>query len=383
MRIAFCSNFLSSHQRPLCDALYASEECDFRFIASMPLSETRKAMGWQEEVTPYVIETYRSEAAYQKALDYVKTSDVVIVSGDEETSFFKIAIENKNTLVFRCCERCYKRGRWRAVSPKGIKIRWNSYYKYPKESLYMLCSSAYAAGDYAVLGSYFGRTYKWGYFTAVKDLDIEKSLNLKDETYIFWAGRMLELKHPEKAIQVAAYLRERNIPFRMELAGDGPKFVWVQKLIREKDLTGCVSLLGGLSQEETYTHMSKAGIFLATSDYGEGWGAVVGEAMSRGCAVVACEAMGATPFLIKDGQNGFSYRKGNEKKLCRTVEHLMTDGEMQRNIGRQAYETMETQWNPKVAAQRLIQLVTEIRKGNKRPFVEGPCSKAYIFRKGR
>ncbi len=383
MQIAFCSNFMSSHQRPLCDSIYGSTGCDFRFIASKPLSETRKAMGWEEEQAPYVIASYDSEAAYQDAVDYVKNSDVVIISGDQEDAFFKVAIKNKEAIIFRCCERIYKKGRWRAISPRGIKNRWNSYYKYPKQNLYMLCSSAYAAGDFALLGSYLDRTYKWGYFTEVEDMEAKRTLDQKDEHYIFWAGRMLDWKRPESAICVAAYLKERNIPFRMGLAGDGSMREKLQHLIEEKGLTEQVQLLGSLSQEKTCDHMRKASIFLATSNYEEGWGAVVSEAMSRACAVVACEAMGSVPFLIRDRHNGYSYPNGDEKKLCQAVEQLLTSDALRRSMGQHAYETMNNLWNPKIAAQRLIQLATAIRNGDRWPFEEGPCSKAHIFRKGR
>lgn len=383
MKIAFCSNFLSAHQRPLCDALYGSDDCEFRFIATKPLSNTRRAMGWKEEHASYVIASYESDVAYQNAVDYVNHSDVVMISGDEETAFFKIAIKNKNTVIFRCCERIYKQGRWRAISPKGLLLRWNSYYKHPKKNLYMLCCGAYTAGDYALLGSYLGHTYKWGYFTKVEELDISQALDEKEPNLIFWAGRMLDLKHPESAVLVAEHLKECGIPFRMELAGDGPERERIQKLITEKALNEQVCMLGMLSQEETRARMQKASIFLATSDYHEGWGAVVSEAMSYGCSVVGCEAMGAVPFLIRNGQNGFSYPNGKVTQLCNTVVQLLTDNALRYQIGLGAYETMTTLWNPIITANRLIQLAKAIRSGTKQVYFDGPCSKAYIFRKER
>ena len=382
MQIAFYSNFISAHQRPLCDAIYESSGCNFRFIAAKPLSETRKAMGWQEENVPYVIPSY-DKTRQQEAVDFVKGADVLIISGDDETEFFKLAIQNKNTLIFRCCERPYKRGRWRVFSPTGLKLRWNGYFKHPKKNLYLLCSSAYAAGDYALLGSYLGRCYKWGYFIKVEPLDTEKTIAEKEENYIFWAGRLLDWKRPDLAIDVAAHLKKNNIPFRMELAGDGPMREELQRQIVEKGLSQQVQLIGNLSQEETVLHMQRAGIFLATSNYQEGWGAVVGEAMSRACAVVACDAMGAVPFLIKDGQNGFCFSNKDKKKLCYTVEQLLKDNTLRCQVSQRAYETMATLWNPTVAAQRLLRLLESIKAGAMATYADGPGSKAHIFRKGR
>lgn len=381
MRIAFCSNFLSAHQKPLCDVLYKKTNYEFRFIATSPLSETRKAMGWNEENTPYVIASYKNDEAYEEAIQFIKEAAVVLIGSDDDTEFFRLAVKNTHTMIFRCCERVYRRGRWRVISPKGIKKRWNTYYKYPKNRLYMLCASAYTAGDYALLGSYIGRCYKWGYFTEVECIDISKILDEKDQNLIFWAGRMLELKHPELAIQVAEYLVRRNIPFQMEIAGSGPKLDWMKHQIQVRGLTDCVHLLGVLPQKEIFNRMRKASIFLATSDYGEGWGAVINEAMSNGCAVVACNAMGAVPFLVKDGENGFSYRYRDKRKMCCSIERLLVDQGLCRQIGLQAYKTMSTLWNPNVAADRLLHLISML-EGGLTPYENGPCSRAYLFREG-
>jgi glycosyltransferase involved in cell wall biosynthesis len=383
MKIAFCSNFLSSHQRPLCDAIYESTGSNFRFIASKPLSETRKSMGWKEEVVPYLIRSYTDGASYQEALDYVTDADVLIISGDDENEFLKIAIKNPQMIIFRCSERPYKNGRWRMLSPKGLIIRWNSYYKYPRRNLYMLCCSAYAAGDYALLGSYLARCYKWGYFTKVEAKDVETTIAQKKENFIFWAGRLLDWKQPELALVVASYLKKRNISFQMSLAGDGPMRQRLQDQISALGLSDYVQLVGMLSQEEIRHQMQCASIFLGTSNYQEGWGAVIGEAMSCACAVVACDAMGAVPFLIRDGQNGYTFRNGNKYKLCQSVEKLIGDKHLRCQIGMRAYETMTTLWNPNIAAERLLQLVETIKSENSIVFQDGPCSKAHIFRKGR
>lgn len=383
MKIAFYSNFLSSHQSPLCNALYDKEGCEFRFIASRSLSETRKAMGWGEEVTPYVIESFKNDESYQEALSFVKDADVLLYGSDEETEFFRIAVKSKKTVIFRLSERVYRKGRWRAISPRGLKRRWDTYYKYPKKNVYLLCASAYAAGDYALLVSYIGRCYKWGYFTKVDTLDSAAVMSKKESGSIFWAGRLLQCKHPELLLQVAEHLRQKHLPFKIKVAGDGPLREELQKQIDARNLSNYICLLGILSQEETHQHMQKAEIYVATSDYEEGWGAVINEAMSRCCAVVACDAMGAVPFLIKEGENGFSYRYGDNQKLCHSVEQLLLNSNLRHQLGTAAYQTMQNLWNPAVAAERLYQLAKAKIENTEISFTNGPCSKARIFRKER
>jgi glycosyltransferase involved in cell wall biosynthesis len=60
-----------------------------------------------------------------------------------------------------------------------------------------------------------------------------------------------------------------------------------------------------MAPEAVRDHMEAADIFLFTSDFNEGWGAVLNESMNSACAVVASHAIGSVPFLLKDGENGF------------------------------------------------------------------------------
>ena len=164
MRVTFISNFMSHHQQPFCDAMAAEAGVDFTFVAMKPLSQNRRNMGWEEAAAlPYEIRSYESEEARGRALDAVRGSDTVIFGYDAADEFFKTFMKETRGIAIRCSERLYKNGRWRAISPRGLWLRFKTYGKYPKKRMYLLCSSAYAAGDYALLGSYRGRCYRWGY----------------------------------------------------------------------------------------------------------------------------------------------------------------------------------------------------------------------------
>lgn len=73
----------------------------------------------------------------------------------------------------------------------------------------------------------------------------------------------------------------------------------------------CVSLIGNMPNDEILALMQKSHIFIFTSDRNEGWGAVLNEAMSNGCAVVASNMIGAAPYLIKQGENGYIFKSGD------------------------------------------------------------------------
>ena len=152
--------------------------------------------------------------------------------------------------------------------------------------------------------------------------------------------------------------------------------------ICEEGLSDCVELLGAMKPEQVRAHMEKSSVFLFTSDFEEGWGAVLNEAMNSGCAVIASHAIGAAPYLVKDGENGLLYRNGDMEDLYCKVVDLLTNPERQRQLGEKAYYTMVSCWNPQEAARRLIKLAQSICSGDSKPeiFQEGPGSRAPILK---
>ncbi|MBR2037148.1 MAG: glycosyltransferase family 4 protein, partial [Lachnospiraceae bacterium] len=119
-----------------------------------------------------------------------------------------------------------------------------------------------------------------------------------------------------------------------------------------------------------------ADIYLTTSDYQEGWGAVINEAMNSGCAVVANKAMGAASYLIDHGRNGFLYHNGKKQELFECVKKLLEDARLRETMGRFAYQTILEEWNGNVAADRVYKLAEDFLAGRK-PIVykAGPLSK--------
>ena len=139
LRVTFISNFITHHQRPFCDAMNAREDVTFTFVAQKPLSDIRKGMGWQEsEALPYEIRAYESEGERARALDAVRESDVAIFGYDRADEFFTTFMNETKGIAVRCSERLYRRGRWRALSPRGILLRRKTYGQYNKKRMYLL-----------------------------------------------------------------------------------------------------------------------------------------------------------------------------------------------------------------------------------------------------
>ncbi len=380
MKIIFLSNFLNHHQLPLCKAFSEKENIEFTFIATTPTFEEQLKLGYAEMNKSYnfVVRTY--EDAAQNALAYrlCEEADVVII-GSAPESYIKKRLQEKK-LTFRYSERVYKRKPpFYEMLPRAVKYYWkHGRYK----ELFLLCSSAYTAADYAKTRTYINKTYKWGYFPEVKQYKaIESVISEKKKHTLLWVGRLLDWKHPEAPVLIAQKLHEEGYNFELNIIGIGQMEEQIRVIIKKIGLEDKIHLLGAMPPENVRTHMEQAEIFMFTSDRNEGWGAVLNEAMNSGCACVASNMIGAAPFLIEDGKNGFMYKDGDIEDLYAKVKFLIDNPEKRAEMGAEAYKTMAEEWNAENAAERFVALAQAILDGNKSPdlFETGICSKADIL----
>lgn len=242
----------------------------------------------------------------------------------------------------------------------------------------MLCASAFTASDVAKVFAYPDKCFKWGYFTKVEEFDIEKKLIEKrdEKVRIMWCARFIAWKHPELAVILAKRLKDSGYSFVIDMFGSGKELENTKQLAKQLGVEDVVEFRGNVQNAEILQEMRKHDIFLFTSDRNEGWGAVLNEAMSNGCAVVASNEIGSVPFLVKDGENGLIFKSKSADSLYKSVKYLIDNPQEREIISLKAYETMQNVWSPANAAQRLLQLMNGLLNGQNIEFADGPCSKA-------
>ena len=378
MKVVFISNYLNHHQIPFCTEMRRELGEEFCAVFTEEMERERTQMGWQaEEAKPYELRLYESAETRASAKKRIDDADVVIL-GSAPVALVSGRLKN-HKLTFKYSERFYKKGKPLKRFPRDAVSAWLHHGRFQKYPFYMLSASAYTAGDAARFGNYKNRCYKWGYFPAVHYYD-EGELFAKKNGRIpvlLWAGRFIDWKHPDDALAVAARLKQEGIAFRMNMIGTGEMEHQLREIVARQGLGDCVHLLGAMKPEQVREYMEQANIYLFTSDRGEGWGAVLNESMNSGCAVVASHAIGAVPFLMKDGENGLVYESGNVDMLCEKVKWLLEHPEEQNRMGHNAYHTMADTWNAEEAVRRLLLLIRDVQtNGASERFGDGPCSRA-------
>lgn len=385
MKIAFFSNFLNHHQLPVCQEFLKTEGVEFVFVATEGIGQSRLKMGYEDmNQLPFVLRAYEGESERQKAMDIAVTYDVVIF-GAAPIIYLKNRMK-ENGLTFRFCERPLKKGTWRRFIPQTRKRLKETYVQYKDKNFYVLAASAYTSSDLALCGFPEKKCFRWGYFPAIKEYNVQKLLEQKktnDKVEILYAGRLLKLKRVIDTVKALHYLQKKGAHnFHFTIIGEGEEKNNLYKYVKKHNLDKYVEFLPFRSPESVRKYMERTDIYVFGSNFYEGWGAVVNEAMNSACALVVSHAVGSAAYLINQNKNGIVYKCGNIKSLASHLDKLINNEDLRLSIGRNAYQTVVSTWTAEMAVGRFIMLCGQLfkDKNNLSSYSDGPCGRAEIIR---
>lgn len=376
MKITFVSNYINHHQIPFSEALYQKLGGGYCFIQTMPMEKERVAMGWEvdTEKIPYVRRLYDDESACRRI---IAESDVVLLGWTQREDLETERLMSGKATI-RVSERLYREGQWKAVSPRGLCAKYKEHIRYRKQNVCLLCAGAYTASDFHLIGAYPGKMFRWGYFPETRKYTRKEFAALKKDgpLQIVWAGRFMPLKHPEYTVGLAKCLSQNGYDFRFHMLGSGELEEDIKKQAADAGLSEQFVFYGYQTPGQVRDVMEKCHIHLFTSNYLEGWGAVVNEGMNSGCVEVVSAQTGAAPYLIRHGVNGLVYSDDRYEEMEKLVLDLFANWEERRQMGYAAYETIIREWNAEHAAEEFLRFATSLVKGKIVPAKSGPLSPA-------
>lgn len=377
MRVVFVSNYINHHQIPLSNSLYKKLGDNYCFIETQRMEAERIKLGWESQNVPYLLRSYLSDENLEIAHNLVDDADVVILGGISGLEWLKKRKEQKK-LTFIYSERIYKQGYWKALSSANRKTVKREYLDYENSNFYLLAASAYLPADIDMYCGYKNKMFKWGYFPPFRE--IASTTHNEKKLSLLWVGRFIDWKHPELFVKLLNVLTQKGYHVSAKMIGTGPLLEKTRSTVKSLNLSNCVELCGPLPVDQVRSHMETSDIFVATSDYQEGWGAVVNEAMNSRCVCVCSHAMGAVPYLITHKKNGLIFKSNNLGSLVENVVQVLNDGGMRNMLSHNAYITIQSLWNANIAADRLLELANGMLKGEIIEYKEGPCSKAPVIK---
>ena len=367
MKVVFVASFLNNHLLPLC--LELEKRTDFCFISTEDWNDNSFNRGVIKK--DFVLD-YFDESKRRECIKRVEEADIAIFGGSSD-ELFKIR-KKLNKISFIYTERFFKHGSWRRFVPSTARML-NEKFLENNKNLYVLCSGSFVAKDLALIGFDRKRCFRFGYFPLAEQLDIQLLIDKKNNEVpkFLYVGRLLKLKRVGDVIKCCKMLKAKNLPFELNIAGDGPERGNLERLCKKYNLD-TVNFLGAKSHNEVLELMAQSNVLYFSSNRLEGWGAVVNEAMSNACPIIASDACGSTAYLIKEGVNGYAYKCGNVKELFEKTKLLL---EMRcPDVYVRAYNTVKDEWNASVAVERFLKISMDLLTNTSiTAYEDGPLSK--------
>ncbi len=186
-----------------------------------------------------------------------------------------------------------------------------------------------------------------------------------DSITLVCPAQFKEVKGHRYLIEAAAILRERSIPFRLLLCGEGPEEEAIASLVERHRLGGSVVFAGQLSQVELFSLYSSGtvrSVVLPSLDLGnnlhEGIPVSLMEAMSHGVPVVSTTTGGIVE-LIANETTGMLVPPADATALADALARLLSDVALARRIGGAGRNSIEANWSSEYSAAELLKLIDQ------------------------
>lgn len=155
------------------------------------------------------------------------------------------------------------------------------------------------------------------------------------------AGRLTPQKSQIDLIVAAALLKQKNLNFKILIAGSGELLDDLQKAIRHYKVEDCVTLTGFIRDIPRF--LSNIDVFALTSRW-EGFGFVLVESMALGKPIVAYN-LSSNPEIVSHNKEGFLVSHGNIRELADYLEKLIVNEQIRLEMGKQGRISAENRFD--------------------------------------
>jgi phosphatidylinositol alpha-1,6-mannosyltransferase len=168
-------------------------------------------------------------------------------------------------------------------------------------------------------------------------------------------SRLVSRKNLRACIDACARLRDEGLEFDYDIAGKGPLLKELEAQVTELRLEGTVRFLGYIDESAVPSMYRSADIFLhpqieeLDGREFEGFGLVIADAMSFGCAVVAGENGGPIDF-VRHRKNGLLV-SGSVDSIAEAIRELLRDRDLLVHLQAEARSVVDVlSWTAHVEA---------------------------------
>lgn len=162
--------------------------------------------------------------------------------------------------------------------------------------------------------------------------------------------------HPRKRVglflQTLAVLRERGLPIRGCIVGEGPERQALEGEASRLGLASLVSFRGFVPDADLPAAYAEADLYLHTGRL-ESFGLSLLDALASGLAVVSVAEGGPTEILEHRVTGWLA--EANPESLADGIEKLALDGDLRRTIGRSAAQMVSSRYGWSIGTEALVE----------------------------
>ncbi|WP_321403695.1 glycosyltransferase family 4 protein [Maridesulfovibrio sp.] len=175
------------------------------------------------------------------------------------------------------------------------------------------------------------------------------------EVVIGNAARLTAQKGQKHLIESAKLLKEKDLNFKILIAGKGEMEQELKDYATELDVNDKVSFLGFIENMKSF-HASQD-IFCLPSLW-EGFGYALVEAMTLQKPVVGFN-ISSNPEVVADGETGILVPVENSEELAAALEKMIIDGELRKKMGAAGRVRVLENFNTPLVLKKLIEVIEE------------------------
>ncbi len=377
MKILYVNPNINHHRLPFFQELQKIYGIDNVIYATPVLKEEwRTKMGFHS-VSLHNSLLHINTETFHEFKDLFENSDVVLCCVRD---YWKLMEQRliRGKLTFYFSERWFKEpiGKLRLLYPPILnKVRiFKRLFAY--DQFFFLAQGITAAEDFFSLGIANNKTFSFGYFPPMTDqLESESKIKLPSgKINILWCGRMMKLKNVDLLAKAFVVLSRKYNNIYLSIIGNGSQHHKVEKILSHGCAIDNYSMYDFLPNYEIRAIMRQADIYAFPSSGGEGWGAVINEAMAESCAIVAGDRIGSVKSIFNE-KVGIKFKSGSLTSLISALDSLISNPMLIQSQKEECNQYIRSVWSPEEAASRFCNIVSAIfNKKDLKIYSEGPMS---------
>lgn len=158
-----------------------------------------------------------------------------------------------------------------------------------------------------------------------------------DDFVILFTGKFIEVKRPLDLLMAFEEVMLSNA--HLVLVGDGALKETMMSYVRENAISN-VHFVGFVNQTELPKYYALSDVLVLCSE-SETWGLSVNEAMASGLPIVVSDGVGCADDLVRSGQNGYVFTKGDYLALKVALEEVARRKQEGSSMGEYSFEIIQ------------------------------------------